>query len=356
MRFVRRCAFALPLVIGAGLWLLDPFVARLVLPFREVILALLFVQVLLCTLRFARTRRWTPALVSLAAPALLFGILVFTTEYRVHEQTVTFHSNGVPLVGTLYASAETGPHPAIVLVHGSGKFPRRVYRYWGQQLAQLGFDVLIYDKRGVGDSGGVYEGQNNTSTENINRLASDVSSAVDFVASRPNITQHIGLMGISQGGWIAPLAAQMNPKVKFLILHSGPVVSVREQNLYERLTGEGHGSNSMPIAQAEARVDRADSGGFDPRPVLANLDVRSLWLFGTADQNVPVPKSTRNLDVLIAAGKQFEYKIIPGGDHLLLTGSTRLSGQNSAAYWTAIVDWMKENQNRQLGLVQAPER
>jgi pimeloyl-ACP methyl ester carboxylesterase len=205
---------------------------------------------------------------------------------------------------------------------------------------------LVYDKRGVGDSGGHYEGENNTSQQSLDILATDASNAVTFMASQPGVTRHVGLFGVSQGGWIAPMAAQRNPRVKFLILHSGPVVSVREQNYFARLTGEGHSSVGIPITDADARLRTIRPGGFDPRPVLAHLDATALWLFRDADNSVPVRESVTYLQPLITSGKTFEYRLFHG-DHLILTRSTRFSGLNEQ-YWDTIVDWMKRHKGRDL--------
>jgi len=142
------------------------------------------------------------------------------------------------------------------------------------------------------------------------------------------------------------MAAQRNSRVKFLILHSGPVVSVREQNYYARLTGEGHGSPSLPITEAEAKLHTIKPGGFDPRPVLAELDATSLWLFGDADSSVPVRESVNNLQPLIRSGKAFEYRLFHG-DHLIFTRSTRFSSQRDR-YWDAVVEWMKRHKDRNL--------
>ena len=347
---LRRLLTLSPFAIAGVLLVLDPAIARLLLPFREMMICLLSAQVVIATAAMWRAHRRGGGCASQAAVCTLsvvcFGI-VFTREYPVRERTVAFTSNGARLVGTLYQGKTEGEHAAIVVVHGSGKFPRRLYRYWAQKFASLGFDVMVYDKRGVGDSGGAYEGENNTSSKNLRVLAEDASNAVNFVASLPGVTRHIGLFGVSQGGWVAPLAAQMNPRVKFLVLHSGPVVSVRQQNLYERLTGAAHSSSTAPLAEAEDRIRSSPPAGFDPRTVLASLDVTSLWLFGTADMNVPVQTSIGNLEQLIGSGKAFEYRVFPGADHLILTRDTRFSGL-SDDYWTSVVDWMKRHEGRRL--------
>jgi len=303
---MRKLLAGLPTIIAAFLMIFDGMLVRLLLPYRELLIFLLMLQILVAVTvlwrkRLTGRRLWPVVLVALALTLLA---VVYCGEYSGHsEETVTFASDNATLVGTLYTPQTTEPHPAIVLIHGSGQFPRRMYRYWAKNLVDLGFVVLAYDKRGVGDSGGAYEGENNTSTKNIEQLARDASAAVELVAARKGVTQHVGLMGISQGGWIAPLAASYNPHVRFLILHSGPTVSVHEENFYSKLTGDEHGKGLVSQAEAEAKTEAEPSRGFDPRPVLERLNVTGLWLFGDADESIPVRKSVAVLAQDQALGK-----------------------------------------------------
>lgn len=78
--------------------------------------------------------------------------------------------------------------------------PRRCF-------AADGFAVLTYDKRGVGESGGVYEAHYNTSPENLSLLAGDASAALEWLLDRRERRgRKSGFWGISQAGWIIPLA------------------------------------------------------------------------------------------------------------------------------------------------------
>jgi pimeloyl-ACP methyl ester carboxylesterase len=87
--------------------------------------------------------------------------------------------------------------------------------------------ALIYDKRGVGQSTGDYK------QANFYDLADDALAAVNALRGRKDVVADlIGLFGISQGGWIAPLAASRADHVKFLILNVGPSVTVEEQEMH----------------------------------------------------------------------------------------------------------------------------
>jgi len=356
MPSLLRVLAVAPLATTLLMWSTDLMIARLLLPFREVLLALIGLQVLVAAVVLVRrsATRTRRVFVSLAVLAVGLGTWIFVAEYRSHrEQVVSFDSGDARLVGTLYEPRSAGPHPGIVLLHGSGKFPRRVYRYWAQGLVRLGFAVLVYDKRGAGDSGGVYEGENNTSRQNLARLAQDASEAVNFLVGTGRVTQHIGLFGVSQGGWVAPLAAEQNANVRFLILHSGPAVSVGEENLYSRITGDGHLAGNR-VAEAENKVAEAAPSGFNPYLTLSKLDVTALFLYGDSDMSIPVKKSAANVQMLIKSGKPYSLHVFARADHLLLTRNGNLLPDIPTEYWNTIADWARQHKDRELAQRASP--
>jgi pimeloyl-ACP methyl ester carboxylesterase len=58
--------------------------------------------------------------------------------------------------------------------------------------------------------------------------------------------------------------------------------------------------------------------GSDPRPYLEQLRIPALWLYGTADREVPVDQSVALLDRLKAQGNDFTVVTFPGAGHGLL--------------------------------------
>lgn len=116
--------------------------------------------------------------------------------------TVRFESRGAKLAGTLSLPSGEGPHPALVWVHGSGPDTRDATAPFFTGLLERRFAVFAYDKRGAGESEGV------CCPLDFDLLADDVLAAVDALRSRDEIDDdQIGLLALSQGGWIAPLAA-----------------------------------------------------------------------------------------------------------------------------------------------------
>jgi len=136
-------------------------------------------------------------------------------------------SGETTLAATLRLPSGQGPHPAVVLVHGSGPGTRSQLSLSASFFARLGLAVLWYDKRGCGRSTGDWK------LVDLEELAADALAAARWLRVRPGIDpRRVGLWGISQGGWITPLAGAMDPAVAFVINSSGPGTSLRRQDLY----------------------------------------------------------------------------------------------------------------------------
>jgi len=239
----------------------------------------------------------------------------------VASKEVSFESEGVTLVGTLFQPAH--PRAAVVIVHGSGQEKRMAD--FAARLARDDIAVLTYDKRGVGGSGGVYAGPevgtNNVDAANLALLAADAGASVDaLVAHLPSRDVPVGLVGFSQATWIIPLAAKTRPAVRFMVLFSGPVVTAREQLRFQFYT-QGAPDFWKTHTEADARdhirndPDRYQFADTDPRDALAALSIPGLWLYGDVDVQAPVQLSVERLDVLKAQGKAYESQVFPGLGH-----------------------------------------
>ncbi len=146
------------------------------------------------------------------------------SPYRSDE--VTFANGEVTLAGEIALPDGDGPHPAVVLISGSGDQTRdsdvagfKVFAVLADALAEAGIASLRYDDRGVGGSSG--DGLQAT----IDDRAADVAAAVDLLMSRGDIdVERIGLIGHSEGGMVAPLAASRSGGVAFVALLAAPAV------------------------------------------------------------------------------------------------------------------------------------
>jgi pimeloyl-ACP methyl ester carboxylesterase len=231
------------------------------------------------------------------------------------SQSGVFSNGDVRLSYQLDLPPRTGPAPAVVFGHGSGRATKTSCRFLADGFLDRGFATLCFDKRGVGESSGAYSDVGIENSETMfPLLASDMAAGMRFLRGHPDIDgARIGLAGNSQAGWIIPIAAaQADPA--FMILIVGPTVSVGEEIFYSNIV------EFSPAAIAEALEQlQTYTGprGFDPVPTLQALNVPGLWLLGAEDRSIPTPHTVTILDRLKAAGRPFAYAVIPGAGHNL---------------------------------------
>ena len=237
----------------------------------------------------------------------------------IKTENVTFESEGIKLAGTVFSPKH--PHSAVVIVHGSDRVPRMTK--FAERLAQDDILVLTYDKRGVGESGGIYAGPevgtNNISVENLNLLAKDAISAVNLIHEKEG-NLPIGLVGASQAGWIIPIVANKSPLVEFMVLFSSPTITTLEQLRFQFYTnGRTDFWENHTEEDARERVkndpDRYQFEATDPKDSLKNLSIPSLWIFGEKDIQIPVKMCIEQLNTLKLKNKPFEYVLFPSLGH-----------------------------------------
>jgi pimeloyl-ACP methyl ester carboxylesterase len=227
-----------------------------------------------------------------------------------------FPNGEVRLAFTLDLPAGKPPFPAVVLGHGSGRMTRDQLRWLSSGFVRLGFAVLRFDKRGVGESTGTFVFVGTSDSPDVfPQLASDIAAGVRFLRTRPEIDpRRIGLAGNSQAGWLLPHAARdLGGDVLFLVLHSGPVCTVGQEMYYSNLVEQ---DTTRSIGEANALMPQFQGPhGYDPVPVLQALDVPALWLLGLDDRSIPIQVTLDNLSALKAAGRPFEWRTYPGLGH-----------------------------------------
>ncbi|RNL69279.1 alpha/beta fold hydrolase [Sinomicrobium pectinilyticum] len=258
----------------------------------------------------------------------------------IKTENITFKSEGVLLAGTIYKPEHS--HAAVVLVHGSGQEPRMTD--FAELLAKNGISVFTYDKRGVGESGGIYAGPelgtNNIDSVNLTLLAKDASAAVNRLHQQ-NKNIPIGLVGFSQAGWIIPIAATGNPLVEFMVLFSCPTVTTLEQLRFQFYTN-GDTDFWENHTEADARehikndLDRYQFTSTDPKVALSALSVPGLWLFGEKDIQIPVKLCIEHLNTFKVQGKPFEYSLFPALGH-------NTAFANTTAPVDISIHWIKQS-------------
>jgi uncharacterized protein len=252
------------------------------------------------------------------APSVTFGpkvTLASHVEVEVHLRCV-----GALLAGTLDLPKGAGPFPAVVYVHGSGQASR--WRWdvpWVQMLVRAGIAFFSYDKRGVGESQGTCCPGDD---DHFNLLAADADGAVNALRKRSEVNPaRIGFLGTSQAGWVVPLAVVRSlHRVAFVALADAPAVTTHEEAQWSELAGEDAAHPPALTAAKRAEITRElQPSGFDPIPLLAEMTVPGIWVYGRLDRSQPAEKGAANLNRLRRAnGKDFTVVLFPKAGHGLL--------------------------------------
>lgn len=129
----------------------------------------------------------------------------------------------ITIAGTLTVPEGDGPHPAVVLITGSGAQDRdetlmghKPFMVWADYLSRRGIAVLRTDDRGVGGTGG------NSLLATEADLASDAIAGVEFLKTQPGIDPaRIGVMGHSEGAALAPDVAAKSADVRVVVMLAG---------------------------------------------------------------------------------------------------------------------------------------
>lgn len=155
--------------------------------------------------------------------------------YNAEDVVYSNPKSGLKLAGTLTWSENTSNCPAVVLISGSGAqdrdetiFEHKLFAVIADYFARNGIATLRVDDRGVGGSEG------NIARSTSQDFAGDALAGIEFLKNRKEINpDKIGLIGHSEGGLIAPLAAVKSKDVSFFVMMAGPGM-VGEQILYEQ--------------------------------------------------------------------------------------------------------------------------
>jgi pimeloyl-ACP methyl ester carboxylesterase len=302
------------------------------------------------------------------------------TRIKAQEDEVVFRCGEVSLAGTFTLPAGPGPHPAIILLHGSGPLTRTSFGPYRRFFNSLGFAVLVYDKRGTGTSTGTrFDASTGAPTTLSPRyypddLIDDALAALQFLQGRKQVDQkRIGFWGSSEGGMVATQVAARS-KVAFAIDSSGFMGPLWQTLLYQ--AGAILKTNGRPQADIEQvmaftrlwmdvartgngyseflsrRQEIIDSGkpwllsytsrdftslaqmrwawdhilAFSPLPALRNVTCPVLGLFGEADHLTEVSKASSAMRTALAEGGNGDVtvKIFPNAGHSLMETPSRI--------------------------------
>jgi uncharacterized protein len=224
-------------------------------------------------------------------------------DLRLEE--TRFRSGDVTLAGTLVLPSSRGRHPGLVFAHGGGATTREQYWGFGYLMAARGFAVLAFDKRGTGGSTGQWR---NATFED---LADDVVAGARSLQSRSDVdARRIGYWGLSQGAWIAPLAAVRSGDAAFVITMSGGGLTPAQGELFDseyemRTAGlsERDVQDGLTFQRTKNEYLRTGSGWDEYAALLKQATGRPWWRLPGTDLSGPATPD----DAYWASNKPFYF-------------------------------------------------
>lgn len=321
--------------------------------------------------------------------------------YRTEE--VSFTDDGAKLAGTLLLPPGK-PVATVVLIAGSGPQTRdeevaghKIFLVLADYLARHDIAVLRYDKRGIGASTGDF--LHATSMD----FAADAEAAVAYLHSRPDIDpRHIGLIGHSEGGLVAPIVAGKDPRIAFVVLMAGPGENglkllleqgdlimkadgasdqtiatshtIRE-SLFEAIRDEPDqqkrdarlraiieatpAAKNMTPAAIDGQIRTISTDWFrnffsyDPVPALSKIRAPVLAIGGSLDLQVPAKENLAAIRAALASNKHVTVTELPGLNHLFQPAKTGSPAEYGAIEQTIapealtmITDWVVKQAGR----------
>ena len=256
-----------------------------------------------------------PALFKDRSRAPLVGPDLSSLKY----EEIQFDNGDLRLAGMLFSPEGEGPFPVVVIIHGSGPSSRT--NKWSlsvtRHLQEKGIAVLLPDKRGSEKSEGNWVGAS------FEDLAGDTLAAVEYVRNQELFTHSgIGLVGMSQGGWIIPIVAAKDKDIAFVVSMSGASVTADEQLLHEEIHNISYYTwpfvARLLAPTTTKRLMKMDHlkpfAGFDPVPYWKKVDTPVFFAFGGSDENVPVNASIKTLKENLNVDL---IKVYPDGGHAI---------------------------------------
>lgn len=311
-------------------------------------------------------------------PTLLV-LYLLAAPAAAQERELRWANGEIELAGALLLPPGPGPHPAAVILHGSGDADRR--QPWAREVAAAlvaeGVAVLLPDKRGCGASGGSWR------RADFADLATDALAGARAVRELPEIdAAQVGLVGLSQGGHVVSVAAAQDASLAFVVDVSGGAVSMAETVAWEverawRREGAPEEGVELGLELLRASDDFARGVGgwerylevrrrveqeygpravatfpespgdpywdwwgavvdFDPMTWWWTVDVPVLFLFGAEDENQPTAASVERIaEVMQPEGLDVTVRVFDGAGHGLTGphGALRPDVRRELARW-----------------------
>ena len=287
-------------------------------------------------------------LLALAAAAVLPLAPPLAPDQQPQQRDLTVTtSDGQQLPATLRLPAHPLPgRPAMVLVSGAGPNKRDKLAVEAEAFTRAGIATLAYDKRTVGYS---------LTERNYSQLADDATAAAAVLRAQPGVDpDRVGYWGLSEGGWVTPLATSRDPRAAFLVTigaNGGPPLA--QQSWAERIKIEHAGvAGSLVDAYAYTAYRLISGFGmfpepyFDPTPILRSLRLPVLGIWGDRDILTPPVESRAAFQAgLDAAGNtRYTLRTIAGADHTVRTsvGGWDRGADLAPGYVDLVASWTSD--------------
>jgi uncharacterized protein len=238
-------------------------------------------------------------------------------QFGLAYESVAFSSrvDAVALRGWLLLPAPGAPphRRPIITVHGKGTDreagPGDGILGVAAPLVRAGYDVLTFDLRGSGESGGQHF---TLGAEEVR----DVAGAIDLLAARGLAPDGVDVLGFSMGASTSMLIAESDPRVRAVVEDSGyaDLGQLLDEQVPKASGLPGFFTPGMVLAaRAVLGVDLYAIRPIDGLPALARAGVPLMVIHGEDDTYVPTVNGHRLAD---AYGPGVETLFVPGAKHV----------------------------------------
>ncbi|UCE20882.1 MAG: alpha/beta hydrolase [Candidatus Aminicenantes bacterium] len=325
-------------------------------------------------------RRAYIALIIFGAIIVIPAIHAMITDQAIrHEiKKFVFEPGHFKVVGELRIPSGEGKYPLVIMVHGDGPAYKTYFFTLKKCFLQAGYATLMWDKPGFGQSTGKFS-QAHLRAERAEILL----DAIRHVKCHPSIdSNRIGVWGISQAGYVIPMAYPKTEDISFMIMvgcagedgiHQTAYL-IRRQLEFEGVTEEearqaenhfiqifyaktfeGYIKHAKPLYdnpvqrkmgfvsalwdETNWKPHSPESEAFyNPIDIIEKITIPVLAFFGEKDTQVdPIQGVEAYKKALTKAGnKNFRVELIPNADHNIIlckTGSMRERRSRSSKEW-----------------------
>jgi pimeloyl-ACP methyl ester carboxylesterase len=234
----------------------------------------------------------------------------------VTAERFTVTVDGAPVVGVLHVPRARAPVPLVVACHGLGASKDSdKYLLLGRMLPEAGLALARFDFRGAGESGGSYR-----DATTAGRIA-DLEAVLAHLGKHPTLSDRVGLLGSSMGGFVAWHVAHRR------IATGAPPLPVVTWNAPAELVALEAREMSEATGLGPALVAEVRSGRHAVAPAGVS---HALAVQGERDEVVPPAHGRRLFE---QARDPRALHLIAGADHRLTEMRHRLDAVERSRRW-----------------------